>query len=732
MKASAHRTPAMGIVTVVVAIVSLVLIPHAAYAAAYTPPASNRVDLDLGSVWKFRKGDVSGAQHISFDDSNWLALDLPHTWNNLDGQDGGNNYYRGIGWYRKQYTVPSTYDGRKMFLQFDGANTVTDVWVNGTHLGQHKGGYAGFRFDATAAIKIGTENLIAVKVDNAYNADIPPLTADFTFFGGLYRGVRLLMADKLQIQPLDFGASGVYLKQTNVSAASADLQITTKVSNGYSTSRNVTITSVVVDAGNTIVKTLTSSQTIAAGANANVLQKTTIASPHLWNGRKDPYLYRVYVEIRDAGVVIDLVSQPLGFRFFNVDANRGFFLNGQYLDLHGVNRHQDRLDKGWAISDAEHDQDFAMIEEIGATAIRLAHYQHAQRFYDLSDRNGMVVWAEIPLVDALTNSTASFDNAKQQLTELIRQNYNHPSIAFWSIGNELRNDDSPTNSLLTQLNDLVHSEDPTRLSAYAHCCSSNTNALTSHTDVIGYNEYFGWYGGTYHDFAGWADNLHASSPSRKIAVSEYGAGASIFQHADNPPKPDQAGPFHPEEYQSLLHEAYWNVMKTRPFLWGKLVWNMFDFASDKRTDGDGPGRNDKGLVTYDRKTRKDAFFWYKANWRDWSQPDGRVVYITSRRYTNRTSPITSIKVYSNADSVELKLNGVSLGRSNRQRSNVSMAGRCFDERQQYRRGHRHEERHRCQRFHHLDVEQWITRWRRRARHPVYFINRGSHRTRSGT
>src|SRR5258706_5621651 len=280
-------------------------------AAIYTPPSSNRVDVNLDSTWKFIKSDVAGAQNTTFDDSGWTSLSLPHTWNNLDGQDGGNNYYRGIGWDRSHYNLPARYAGRRLFLQFDGANIVTDVYLNGTSLGQHKGGFAAFRFDVTSLAVIGGDNVIAVKVNNASNADIPPLTADFTFFGGLYRDVHLLVTDPLAVTALDYGSSGVYVKQTNVSAASADLQVTAQVSNANAASTSVTVNSVIVDAGNNIVQTLTSTQSIAANTTTNVVQTPTLPSPHLWNGRADPYLYHVYVEIKDGTTVTDLVSQPL-------------------------------------------------------------------------------------------------------------------------------------------------------------------------------------------------------------------------------------------------------------------------------------------------------------------------------------------------------------------------------------------------------------------------------------
>jgi beta-galactosidase len=630
----------------------------AAHAATYTAPTSKRAELALDAGWKFKQGTVSGAEQSSFDDSSWSTVQLPHTWNHFDGQDGGNNYYRGVGWYRLRYTVASAYAGRRFYLQFNGANLVTDAWVNGTYLGQHRGGYAAFRFDATPAIRVGAENVIAVKVNNAYNADIAPLSADFTFFGGLYRNVRLVTTDPLHLRMTDYGSSAVYIKQSNVSASAATIQVRSKVWNDHAVAKNVTINTVIVDAASTIVATLTTNRIFAANSGAEVDQTTVLSNPRLWNGRRDPYLYRVYVEIRDGLTVVDLVMQPLGIRSFSIDANQGFFLNGRYLDLHGVNRHQDRLNKGWAISTADQDEDMNLIKEIGATAIRLAHYQHDSYFYDLADRAGMILWTEIPLINSVTSTTAFNDNARQQMIELIRQNYNHPSIVFWGIANEVDwpSTSADPNPLLAQLADVVAAEDPDRISTIADATYSDTDPTTDHSETVGYNRYYGWYHDSYDDFDSWIDGLHASRPTRKLAMSEYGAGASIAQHATNPTRPDPSGAFHPEEYQSQFHEAYWNALKTRPFVWGKFVWNMFDFASDGRDEGDAAGRNDKGLVTYDRRTRKDAFYWYKANWSD--QP---FVYITSRRYTDRSTATVDVKIYANTDSVELTVNGSSRG-----------------------------------------------------------------------
>jgi len=633
------------------------VLPLAAHAATYTPPTV-RQRVDLNASWRFNKGDVSGAQSPTFNDSGWAPVTVPHTWNAQDGQDGGNNYYRGIGWYRRHYTPPTTFTGRKLWLQFAGANTVTDVWVNGTYLGQHRGGYARFRFDATSALRLGQDNVIAVKVSNAPTSDVSPLSADFTFFGGIYRNVSLWVTDPLSVRMLDNAGPGIYLRQRSVSASSATVDVTTKIWNNGTASRTVTIRTVITDAAGTVVADTTSpAQSVAAASGFQLTQTVTIANPHRWQGKADPYLYNANVEIRDAatGAVTDVVGDRLGLRSVSIDPNTGLSLNGAHLALHGVNRHQDRLNQGWAVSDANHTQDFDLMDEMGVNALRTAHYQQDQKVYNLADERGYLVWAEIPLVNSITDSSAFRSNAAQQLREMIRQNYNHPSIVFWGIGNEQRTDDTATNSLLDTLAGTVNTEDPDRFSTYAHN-GSITSGLVNHTEVDGYNRYHGWYYGSYNDFGGWVDTLHSSQPARRIAISEYGAGASIFQHQENPPRPVPDSDWHPEEYQALFHEAHWRQIQARPYLWGTFVWNMFDFAADQRSEGDTYGRNDKGLVTYDRATRKDAFYWYKANWT--TTP---FVYLTSRRWTDRTDATTTIKVYGTADSVLVKINGVQLG-----------------------------------------------------------------------
>jgi beta-galactosidase len=629
--------------------------------------AEPRSVVDLNGNWKFVRADRLGAAASTFDDSSWEAVSLPHTWNNLDGEDGGDNYYRGAGWYRRHLSLDADTAGKSLFLKFDGASIVTDVFVNGKPAGRHEGMFGAFCFDVTGLVNTSGDNVIAVRTDNGKFPDVPPNSADFTFFGGLYRSVHLLVLNPVSITPLDDASSGVYVKQANVSADAADLEITSQVRNSGEADKSVAVDCELLDAdGRTVQKSHGDVSIPGRGTKAQV-EQIHLDHPHLWNGRKDAYLYQMQVTVSDGPTIVDRVMVPVGVRFFSVDPNKGFILNGQSYPLHGVNRHQDRIDQGWAISPAEHEEDFKLIMEMGCTGIRLAHYQHAQEFYDLCDRGGLVVWAESCLVNTVTVSKAFDDVTLQQLRELIKQNYNHPSICFWSLFNELR---SPANisatekqrqdkhqiDLVTQLNDLAHQLDNTRLTTGATNRPEPTYPLNLITDVIAFNRYDGWYSKSTTDWADELDKIHNAMPNRGAGMSEYGAGASIYQHEFNPSQPKTAGPWHPEEWQCTVHEAAYAAMKDRPWLWGTFLWNMFDFAADRRNEGDHSGRNDKGMVTYDRKTKKDVFYFYKANWSD--EP---FAYVTDRRFTPRDLQSGPVKVYSNCDSVELRLNGQSLG-----------------------------------------------------------------------
>jgi beta-galactosidase len=596
---------------------------------------------------------VPGAEHPAFVDSGWATIDLPHTWNNLDGQDGGNDYHRGVGWYRTHCPVPADQSGRVLFLKFDGASLITSLYVNGSLVGEHRGGFAAFVWDVTPFLTVGRDNVLAVKVDNSFHPDVPPLECDFTIGGGLYRHVWLISTDPLHVSLTDFASPGVYLTPTNVSTESADLRVTIRLRNDGSSPRSATVRTEILDHAGAVVTALESAETLDTGAGRDIMQSTTLIRPRLWDGRNDPYLYRVRVQVIDvaSSATVDRVEQPLGLRHFRVDPAAGFFLNGHPLDLHGVGCHQDRLDKGWATSEADQAEDVGLIADLGATFVRLAHYQHPPQTYDLLDQFGLIAWSEIPLVSRVTDSPAFFENARQQLVELIRQNDNHPSVLFWGLYNEVA-DDPVTRALVAQLVELARAEDPTRLTAAASCLAEGVE-IHSLPDVIAFNKYFGWYYGQASDLGPWADAFHASYPSRAVGFSEYGAGASIHQHSEDPSPPRTLGPWHPEEYQALVHEGCWSQLKARPFLWSKAAWNMFDFACDSRHEGDSPGRNDKGLVTYDRGTRKDAYYWYQANW-----SRAPVLYITGRRHVERPTATATVKVYSNLDAVQLEVNSV--------------------------------------------------------------------------
>jgi len=632
-------------------------------ALAFAPGAraeGGRLLVNLSPGWKYLGADDAHAMEPACDDSAWQPVDLPHTWNGLDGEDGGANYRRGPGWYRRHVIPDARLAGKQLYLQFDGACLKADVYVNGTFLGTHLGGFAKFRFDATRLLHPGADNLVAVRVDNS-SLGIPPNEADFTICGGLYRAVWLLATDPVQVSAMDMGSPGVFIEQHDVSADAASLVVRAELENHRAAPCDVDVHVGVRDAARRTVTGADATFRVHLDANGSseILKPMSLAHPHLWNAKADPYLYSVVVELRPVaadgsrGSVSDLVVQPLGLRSYSVDPDKGFILNGAYLNLYGFNRHQDRIDKGWAISEADEAEDFAFVMEIGATAMRMSHYQQSDSWYARCDASGIVGWAEIPSWGLGLATPEYLDSAKQQLRELIRQNFNHPSICFWGVGNETRG--PAADAVAAALAVVARDEDPTRLSTYA----SNHDAKDPknwHTDVVAFNRYYGWYSRSVDDFRDWLVKTRTDYPKAKYGMSEFGAGASIVQHAENPPPPEARGPFHPEEYQNLYHEAYWGDLKTRPYVWCKFIWCLFDFASDGRNEGDHAGRNDKGLVTYDRKVRKDAFYFYKANWS--AEP---VLHIASTRFVDRTDAATEVKVYSNASSVTLQVNGVSLG-----------------------------------------------------------------------
>lgn len=664
----------------------------AALCAAPAFAGEPRITVSLNHGWRFRQsGAITGAENPAFDDSKWGTIDVPHTWNRL-GNEGTTpspltNTVQGIGWYRLRFRVPPAAHGaHRYFLQFGAVGAIADVWLNGRYLGKHAGAFSRFRFDATPAIHPSGENVLVVKADNSRpqpgssTAAVIPLSGDFFVFGGIYRGVSLIVTQPAHVDLLDHGGPGVYARAVSINPAAAQVQVSSRVVNDATKPTDASVETVIEDAAGKTVASATSPK-MALTAKVVVVQATlSVTHPRLWQGMKDPYLYRTVVTLRSArGRVLDRVTQPLGLRTLAFDPDKGFFLNGKHLFLRGAAMHQDRPVKGWAISNADQEQDFDYLIDMGANAVRLAHYQHDQHSYDIADRRGIVVWAEIPLVnqvsfDGTPASKALAANATQQLLELIRQNYNHPSIAIWSLANEVdlraaqSNGPSKPLSLLESLQHLATREDPSRFTTLADCCevglppqagsaaahSAARDPIVGVTDLVGYNRYFGWYYGTFSDFGAMLDAAHARHRSLPIAISEYGAGAALTQHSDDP----AGGPInphgrpHPEEYQDLYHEASWRTLKSRSYLWGVFVWNLFDFASPSRNEGDSTDINDKGLVSYDRTVIKDAFYFYRANWSP--KP---TLHLVGRRYLNRAYAVLDVKAYSNAAEARLSING---------------------------------------------------------------------------
>ena len=563
-------------------------------------------------------------------DGKTIPVQLPHTWNNIDGQDGGNDYWRGTCAYRVTFAAPA-YDpaSQRVYLQFDGANASADVNLNGADVMHHDGGYSTFRKDVTDLLK--DMNDLTVKVDNSVNDRVYPQKADFTFYGGIYRDVTLVVVSKDHFEMDHWAGPG--LKVTpKVEGKDACVRVETF----HKTAGTVAVR--LLDAGG---------KEVAAGEGTDVALH--IAGVHLWDGVKDPDLYRCEADLIVDGQVTDQISCAFGVRSFHVDPDKGFFLNGRSYPLRGVSRHQDWKGIGNAITREHHDRDMELIREMGVNTVRLAHYQHDQYFYDLCDKYGMIVWAEIPYIsEHMPNGR---ENTITQMKELIVQNYNHPCIVTWGLSNEITISTKDKKDMLDNhhvLNDLVHKMDPTRpstLASYAMCGPFNKVAHIS--DLVSWNLYLGWYvpGLFLNDL--WIDFFHWKYPKRPLGYSEYGCEAMTNLHSSKPKREDQT-----EEYQCVYHEYLLKCFEKRPFMWATHVWNMFDFAADARDQGGEPGMNHKGLVTFDRKTKKDSFYLYKAWWSD--EP---FVHICSKRYVDRNESTTNVKVYSNQKTVALYANG---------------------------------------------------------------------------
>ncbi|MBQ4641719.1 MAG: glycoside hydrolase family 2 protein [Oscillospiraceae bacterium] len=590
--------------------------------------------INLNYKWTFSKAATAVPAEI---DNKWDFVNLPHSWNAIDGQDGGNDYFRGTAYYAKRIEKSELPVADKYFLELQGANSSADVYVDGKHLAHHDGGYSTWRVDVTDHLQVSS--LLVVAVDNAPNDRVYPQMADFTFYGGLYRDVNLIAVPTSHFDLECLGGPGIKV---------------TPVMDGNNA--NVEVEVFVTDSklGQTVRYTLTDGEgnAVAETTTADTKVSFVIEDAHKWHGRKDPYLYTAKAELLENEQVLDNVSARFGCRSYEIDPNRGFILNGEEYPLRGVSRHQDRWGKGNALSHADHEEDIAYICEMGATTIRLAHYQHDQYFYDLCDEKGLVIWAEIPYISQ--HMATGRENTISQMKELIIQNYNHPCIVVWGLSNEITMKGEKDPDLLENhriLNDLCHEMDKTRLTTMAvvSMCPMDAEYLNI-PDTVSYNHYFGWYGGETSMNGPWFDKFHKLHPNLPIGISEYGCEA-LNWHTSNPVQGDYT-----EEYQAYYHEELIKAIHQRPYLWATHVWNMYDFGADARAEGGENGQNHKGLMTFDRSYKKDSFYAYKA----WLNPEP-MVHLCGKRYVDRVEDVTKVTVYSNCESVELFANGISLG-----------------------------------------------------------------------
>ncbi len=592
--------------------------------------------ININRKWAFTKEATAVPASMP---EKWNFVNLPHTWNNIDGQDGGNDYYRGTCYYAREIEKADLPEADRYYLEIKGANSSAEVYLNGKKLASHDGGYSTWRVDMTDTLE--AKNLLVIAVDNAPNDRVYPQMADFTFYGGLYRDVNVIAVSNSHFDLDYYGAPGLKITP-EIKDADADVEIEVFLTNAMEAQ---SLVYTVKDAEGNVVAEETKD---VSETKINL----EIKDVHLWHGRKDPYLYTADVKLVASGDVLDNVSARFGCRTFKIDPEKGFFLNGESYPLRGVSRHQDRWGLGNALLPEHHEEDIELICEVGATTIRLAHYQHDQYFYDLCDEKGLVIWAEIPYISK--HMPTGRENTISQMKELIAQNYNHASIVVWGLSNEISmsgsDDDLIDNHKV--LNDLVHEMDKTRLTTIAVVSMCDIHdPYVQIPDVVSHNHYFGWYGGDTSMNGPWFDNFHKEFPDLPVGMSEYGCEA-LNWHTSNPTQGDYT-----EEYQAYYHEELIKQLYSRPYIWATHVWNMFDFGADARSEGGENGQNHKGLVTFDRKYKKDSFYAYKA----WLSDDP-FVHICGKRYVDRVEETTKVTVYSNQPEVELFANGVSLGK----------------------------------------------------------------------
>lgn len=601
--------------------------------------------------WLFKKAEDL-PKTLSED---WLPVKIPHTWNAEDMQVKKNTFYAGEAYYRKTYTPDPSLGDKRVFLRFEGVAAVAEVYINGVFAGNHKGGYSAFVIEMTKLLRYGQENEILVKVDNNSRPDVIPVNHTlFGVYGGIYRPVELIVTEKLNITVTDYASPGIYISQKNVSDKSAEISVKIKLENKNHDTKNVRLLTTIYEMDGKVKSKQEMPVTVLPQGRQFFVQEFALKSPHLWQGLEDPYLYKVVIQLVSDNKVIDEVIQSLGLRHFELKAGDGMYLNGKKVPMYGVCRHQDWWGTGSALTDEQHDTDLAIIKEIGATTIRFAHYQQAERIYAKCDSIGFIVWAEIPFVNRV--STRESGNARQQLTELIRQNYNHPSIYVWGLHNEVYTPYDYTVSLTTDLNDLAKTEDPDRYTVSVSGYSKVDQASNLNADIQGINHYFGWYSGEISDVEKWIKGMEKDFPGYKVIFSEYGAEANVDQQEEVVGEFGRYfSQFYPETFSTKFHEIQWGFISKHPYLLASYVWNTFDFATPVNTQGGVEARNMKGLVTFDRKIKKDPFYWYKANWS--KEP---VLYLTQRRAIERENEVTPVTIYSNIGIPRLFVNGLEI------------------------------------------------------------------------
>lgn len=604
--------------------------------------------------WEFRRGSFGSdaMQNAAKWNADWEQVSIPHTWNADDMQKKASAFYAGVGYYRKHFTPSESLHGKRVFLRFEGVGTCAEVYVNGSLVGTHLGAYSAFVCEIGSKMKFGEENEIVVKADNASRPDVIPTNhVLFGVYGGMYRPVWLIATEQCGIVVNDCASSGVYISQDNVSKKSADVSVRVKVDNASLQPVALALEAIIYNKVGVEVKRQQRNLNVTPQGVQTYTLPFKLQKPHLWQGRDDPYLYKVVVRLIRDGNVVDEVVQPLGVRKFEIVAGRGFYLNGKKYPMYGVTRHQDWWGLGSALSNSEHEYDLQQIMDIGATTVRLAHYQQSDYIYSRCDSLGLIVWAEIPFVNRVTGK--EWDNAHQQMRELVRQCYNHPSIYTWGVHNEVYQPHAYTAALTQSLHDLCKQEDPYRYTSAANGYGTADHPVNQNTDIQGMNRYYGWYEKKLQDIEPWIDQLEKNYPWQKFILTEYGADANIEHQTEILGDAlDWTSPFYPETFQTKTHEYQWSVIKSHPYIIASYLWNMFDFAVPTSRRGGVEARNMKGLITFDRKVKKDSYYWYKANWS--KQP---VLYLTQRRNTLRERKTTSVTVYSNIGTPTVYLNG---------------------------------------------------------------------------